>query len=87
MKKRKKEGDQRRGKKVMKLFKNVEEILNIVKNIEEMVRMDNTSYSKKQLNKLENYRVEIKELKKENKKLNKELAKIKSFYEEEKVVK
>lgn len=71
----------------MKLFKNVEEILNIVKNIEEMVRMDNTSYSKKQLNKLENYRVEIKELKKENKKLNKELAKIKSFYEEEKVVK
>lgn len=71
----------------MKLFKNVEEILNIVKNIEEMVRMDNTSYSKKQLNKLENYRIEIKELKKENKKLNKELAKIKSFYEEEKVVK
>ena len=71
----------------MKLFKNVEEILKIVKSIEEMVRMDNTSYSKKQLNKLENYRVEIKELKKENKKLNKELAKIKSFYEEEKVVK
>lgn len=71
----------------MKLFKNVEEILKIVKSIEEMVRMDNASYSKKQLNKLENYRVEIKELKKENKKLNKELAKIKSFYEEEKVVK
>ena len=87
MKKRKKEGDQRRGKKVMKLFKNVEEILNIVKNIEEAIAMANTSYSKKQLNKLENYRIEIKELKKENKKLNKELAKIKSFYEEEKVVK
>lgn len=71
----------------MKLFKNVEEILNIVKNIEEAIAMANTSYSKKQLNKLENYRIEIKELKKENKKLNKELAKIKSFYEEEKVVK